>query len=522
MSSPDRLVVVGAGIGGLVGSLLLAARGEEVLLLEAADRPGGKLRELLADGQPVDSGPTVFTLKPLFEAIFAEAGLAFEDHVALTPARVLARHAWRDGSRLDLFADRAQSADAIAAFAGPREAEGYRAFAAEAARIWAALERPYLDAQQTSPLGLSWRLGLRNLGDLFALRPYTSMWRALGGHFRDPRLRQLFGRYATYAGCSPFAAPATLMLIAHVESQGVWLVDGGMQALAQGLAAAAARAGATLRFSAPVAEILVDNGRACGVRLADGEVIAAGAVVCNADPAALAAGLFGPAAARAVRPLAASARSLSAVTLSINGSATGFPLTRHNIFFSDDYRQEFADLAGGRLPAVPTLYVCAQDRGADPGDSAALARERLLVIINAPALADVQPLPAGEIERCVTTSLERLAGMGLRLSIPPQAMVTTTPADFMARFPGAGGAIYGRAAHGPTASFRRPGARSRIPGLYLVGGGVHPGAGVPMVALSGRLAAAALMADRVSMSRFLPAAMPGGISTPSPPTAASA
>jgi 1-hydroxycarotenoid 3,4-desaturase len=522
MSSPDRLVVVGAGIGGLVASLLLAARGFDVTLFESADSPGGRMREVVADGAPVDSGPTVFTLRPLFEAIFAAAGASLEAHVPLEPAEILARHAWDDDSRLDLFADRARSEAAIGALAGAREAAAFRAFATEAERIWAALEGPYIGAQQTTPLGLSFRLGLRHLPDLFALRPYTSMWRALSGHFRDPRLQQLFGRYATYAGCSPFAAPATLMLIAHVESLGVWLVRGGMQALARGLAEVAARAGATLRFGTPVAEILVEGGCARGVRLADGEELRAAAVLVNADPSALAAGLFGDAARAAVPRQAPAERSLSAVTLSMRGRASGFPLSRHNVFFSSDYRREFADLAAGRLPTEPTLYVCAQDRGAGLADSPPLASERLLAIINAPALADVRPLSGREIEQCVKTGLARLAAMGLSLSIPPGAMVRTTPADFMARFPGSGGAIYGLAAHGPTASFRRPGARSRIPGLYLAGGGIHPGAGVPMVAMSGRLAAEALMADRVSTPRFLPAAMPGGISMPSPPTAVSA
>ena len=312
------------------------------------------------------------------------------------------------------------------------------------------------------------------------------------------------------------------MLIAHVESQGVWLPEGGMQALASGLAAAATRAGAMLRFGAPVAEVLVEGGRARGVRLADGERIEAGAVVCNADPAALAAGLLGAGARRAVPPLAPAERTLSAVTLSLKGRAEGFPLSRHTVFFSDDYGREFAELGAGRLPAEPTIFLCAQDRGAGAGEAAALASERMLIIINAPARADVQPLSPGEIEQCVTRSLDRLARMGLGLAIPQGAMVMTTPADFMARFPGSGGALYGRAAHGPTASFRRPGARSRIPGLYLAGGGVHPGAGLPMVALSGRLAAEALVADRASMPRFHPAATPGGISTPSPQTAVSA
>ena len=118
---------------------------------------------------------------------------------------------------------------------------------------------------------------------MMGISPFTTLWSALGGHFRDPRLRQLFGRYATYCGSSPFSAPATLMLVAHVEQEGVWLVDGGMHRIARALAGLAESKGARFRYGADVARILVENGRTTGVALASGEVLAAGRVVVNAD-----------------------------------------------------------------------------------------------------------------------------------------------------------------------------------------------------------------------------------------------
>jgi 1-hydroxycarotenoid 3,4-desaturase len=215
------------------------------------------------------------------------------------------------------------------------------------------------------------------------------------------------------------------------------------------------------------------------------------------------------------------ARSLSAVTLSMLGDAGGFPLTRHTVFFSGEYAAEFRDLRGGHVPRDPTIYICAEDRGAGAGEALA-GPERMLAIMNAPANGDRVIMSDEERERCANRIFGTLAAHGFRLDRQATPAVITTPSDFASLFPGTGGAIYGRATHGPFASFLRPGAKSRIPGLWLAGGGAHPGAGVPMVALSGRLAADALIADRASTPAFHPAAMPGGMSMPSRTTAATA
>jgi 1-hydroxycarotenoid 3,4-desaturase len=231
----DDVIVVGAGMAGLACAIDLAASGFRVTVVERAGRPGGKMREVAVGDARIDSGPTVFTLRWVFDGLFDAAGASLDDHVALKPLDVLARHAWSSAERLDLFADIDRSADAIGDFAGAAEAKGYRAFSAEAGRVFQTLRGAFLTDQLTGPIGLSRRVGLANLGALFALRPFETLWTALGDHFSDPRLRQLFGRYATYCGSSPFAAPATLMLIAHVEQDGVWVVEGGMQRLADAM-----------------------------------------------------------------------------------------------------------------------------------------------------------------------------------------------------------------------------------------------------------------------------------------------
>jgi 1-hydroxycarotenoid 3,4-desaturase len=492
VAAEKPVVVIGAGVAGLAAAATLAGAGVPVRVLEAATAPGGKMRQVLVGGRPIDAGPTVLTWRDVFEDLFAAAGARLQDHLTLHRADILARHAWSEGERLDLHADLAGSADAIGRFAGAAEAQRFLRFAAEARRIHDVLEASYMRATRPNVLQLVQRVGLRGLPALARIRPFARLWGALGDHFRDPRLRQLYGRYSTYCGSSPFLAPATLMLIAHVEQQGVWFVDGGMHALARALQAVAEARGAQFRFGARVAEVLVAGGRTSGVRLVDGETIDARAVICNAELAAVADGLLGPAAARAVPRPQPALRSLSAVTWCTVARTRGFALERHNVFFSRDYVAEFAALDRARtLPPDPTVYLCAQDRPQADGAEA----ERLLLLINAPADGDRRPWTADDVQQAAERTRATLARCGLELE--PQVQTASTPGDFVRLFPGNGGALYGSATHGWRSSLTRPGSRTRLPGFYMAGGSVHPGPGVPMAALSGGLAAAEVLGPRL-------------------------
>jgi 1-hydroxycarotenoid 3,4-desaturase len=507
----DRVVIVGAGVAGLVSAFALAARGLDVTVLERGASPGGKMRQIAIGGSSIDSGPTVFTMRWVFDELFAAAGKNFADHIRLRPLEILARHAWDETARLDLFADEERTIEAIGDFSGAAEADGYRAFCRDTKRIYDILEKPFLRAPQPSMGGLIGADGFRGLMRLPQIKPFSSMWSALGRYFADPRLRQLFGRYATYCGSSPYLAPATLMLVAHVEREGVWSIDGGMHALAKALADGAKSFGATIRYGEEVSEVLVACGRANGVRLASGERIPADAVIVNADVGAVANGLFGIPARRAAAVIPPRARSLSAMTWSVVARTSGFPLLRHNIFFSGDYAAEFDGIfARDTLPHEPTVYVCAQDR--DDSDTITTDPEKLLILVNAPANGDRHSYDAAEVERCAQRTFGVLEQRGLQIQRQTDATQVTTPTDFNRLFPATGGALYGRSSHGWTASFQRPGARTKIPGLYLAGGSTHPGPGVPMAALSGRSAAASLLADLTSPSTFQQTAMRGGMS----------
>lgn len=509
-------VIVGAGIGGLACAVDLAAQGIAVTVVERSGCAGGKMREtVLDDGARIDGGPTVFTMRWVFESLFEAAGANFGTCVRLHPLKILARHAWSDSERLDLFADVDRSTQAVGQFAGAAEARRFLAFCAEARSIYRTLKEPFLCSPRPNPFSLSARIGLHRPGALFGLRPFETMWDALTRHFHDPRLRQLFGRYATYNGSSPFLAPATLMLIAHVEQDGVWVVDGGMQRLAEALEQLARAHGAVFRFGQHVQSLQVENGRATAVCLASGERIEASAVVVNADSAALSEGLLGDAAQRCVRSFAQKERSLSAITWALTARTDGFPLLRHNVFFSRDYDREFDQIfRRSQVPDAPTIYACAQDRQShSQQDDLGAASEKLFLLINAPAVGDSKRFLPEEMMQCQTQVFQRLEQCGL--TIVPQACQMTTPRDFHALFPGTGGALYGRASHGWRASFQRPHSKTKIGCLYLAGGSTHPGAGVPMAALSGRLAARQLILDRASMHPSRPVAISGGISTAS-------
>lgn len=492
-----HVAVVGGGIGGLVSALELVAKGVKVTLLERAARVGGKMRQVEVDGQGIDVGPTVLTMRWAFDNVFRDLGLRLEEQIELVPAEVVARHAWQDGARLDLYIDQERSAEAIKSLAGASAAKGFKKFCDYAGKIYDATEAPFILSQRPDFLSVVGKMGLKGMAKMARIDMARSMWKALGDFFKEPHLRQLFGRYATYYGSSPYMAPATLNLIAHVELQGVWLVKGGMIRLAETFEALARERGVEIRCGTEVDRLLVEGGAVRGVLLQDGEELRADAVVVNADVAALARGLLGPEAAGHYKAPEVKERSLSAITLALRGKTSGFPLLRHNVFFSTDYEDEFERIFEQlALPRQPTVYVCAQDRGAV--EATPDGAERLFFILNAPAIGDVRELAESEVESCTEQAFQVLAKCGLEVERDPARMVTTTPNQFEQSFRATGGALYGSATHSWKGPMNRPAGRSPLQGLYVAGGSVHPGAGVPMVTLGGRLAAAAVLEDHTT------------------------
>ena len=511
----DSVIVIGAGMGGLAAAIRLAAAGREVTLLEAQSWPGGKMRTIPSAAGPVDAGPTVLTLRDVLDDLFQVAGTETSAHVALAPLEILARHFWSDGTQIDLHPDNEANADAVGNTFGVKARAEFLRFDAETRALFSACDAPIMRSPRPAPLQAA-RALLARPGLLPWLSPGKTLSAMLDARFSEPRLRQLFGRYATYVGGNPLLAPAILGLIWQAEARGVWAVEGGMAALAQSLADLFIRLGGQLRFNAPVAQIHSVNGEVSAITLANGEKLTARQVIFNGDPAALPFLL--DATQKAIGTRSTKPRSLSAHVWTFaaklappaRGTAT---LAYHSVFFADTATEEFTPLARGELPAAPTIYVCAQDRI----KSVPAGAERFQFILNAPAV--VRPAPDTKETRCQIHPFARLARFGLELSPMPGPDALTRPLDFADLFPHSAGALYGLSPNGMMATFRRPTARTPVKGLYLSGGGVHPGAGVPMALLSGKHAATAALSDRTSEPMLRPTATPGGISTGSAMTA---
>jgi len=499
---PEHVVVVGAGIAGLAAAAKLSRQGVPVTVCEKESFPGGKIRQGMTPLGPIDLGPTVCTMPWVFDELLDGKTDNLMSRLKAEPLEVLAHHRWPDGSRFNLYHDPARSMQAVAEFAGLAEARRFQRFQSLSRRLHDALLESFLKTARPSLAGLVRRAGPAGLVALGQAWPFFSLWTRLGQLFRDPRLRQLFARYATYCGSSPLAAPATLMLIAHVEQCGVWRMRGGMKEIANALEQTATGQGTKFLYGREVKAIHVAGGRASGVEWEDGSRLQASHVITNCDLRALSSGALGKQVKSVVPSRQIKERSLSAITWNGLADLGDEQLEHHNVLFSRDYPTEFQDLFGRRtLPESPTVYLCASDRPVpvnhQPGD-----RERTFLLINAPADGDKpeKNWPALAQAACAGV-IAQLKACGINPGPDVTSFDITTPADFHQRFPATGGALYGGVTHGWRGAFARPGVATRLPGLYLAGGGVHPGPGVPMAALSGLAAARCVMAELESGAR---------------------
>ena len=500
-----RAVVIGAGMGGLAAAIRLAAGGCSVTVIETADTPGGKARARDTAAGPAAMGPTVLTLKPEIDALFQLCGTTTEAEVSLHRLSRLARHWWPGSGPLDLHPDRDANIEAIRAFAGDRDAQGFARFDTATAALYHAFDAPVMRAPKPDLAAIA-RATLRQPGLWPALRPGMTLDRWLKRFFTDPRLRQLFGRYATYVGGRPAHTPAVLSLVWQAEAQGVWAARDGIHSIAAALARAAERLGVRFQYATRARRITRQSGRVARVETDQGPH-PADIVVFNGDPRALTDGLMGKAVQTALKP--PGKPSLSAWVWSFAATPEGpraADLLHHNLFFTADPLAEFGPIGAGRMPLSPTLYVNAMDRDLGPTP----ATERFQIILNAPPN---QPDHKDEDRSCHDRTFPALDRMGLTFSPPPGPEALTRPKDLAQRFPASQGAIYGASPEGTLAAFRRPVARTSLPGLYLAGGGVHPGAGVPMALLSGKQAAQQALMDLTSALTSARTAMPGGMST---------
>ncbi|MEO1497538.1 MAG: phytoene desaturase family protein [Planctomycetota bacterium] len=506
-----RVAVVGGGLGGLASACTLAARGYKVSLFERNATVGGKAVQLRRDGYRFDMGPTILTLPSVLRRIFAEAGLDLDDHMDLVRLDPQWRCFFEDKSVLDLAADVDAMKKTLAEFSGRSDvAEGYEKFIATSKRLHEISDRFFFWKSVggiTDTMDVGGTFNAQVLGDLLQLRMGRTVAGTVRSHVPDDRVAQMIDHFTQYVGSSPEASPAVLCGIAHMQTEeGVWYPMGGTRAVPTALAKLAEELDIEVHCETPIKRILTEKGRAVGVETEAGDRFEADAVVSNCDSVLTHRELLGEAPTSKFLKRRKYEPACSGVVLYLGLNRRYEQLLHHNFVFSDDPHVEFDAIYNQGVPAPdPTAYVCAP-AVTEPA-VAPEGGEALYILVHTPYRRDGQDwsqmLP--DYREAILDKLERTAGMeGIRDSIVVEHALT--PADIESRYNVLRGAIYGLASHGRFFGAFKPANRSPdVKGLYLAGGAAHPGPGMPMVLMSGWIAADSLDADHERVGEREPA-----------------
>ncbi|MEV0806509.1 phytoene desaturase family protein [Micromonospora sp. NPDC050200] len=477
----DRVVVVGAGLGGLACALHLAGSGRQVTVVEREPVPGGRAGRLGVDGYEFDTGPTVLTMPDLIAEALGAVGEELDDWLDLTPLDPAYRAWYPDGSTLDVITDTTRMAAEIAKVCGPREADGYLRFVDYARNLWHWERADFIDRNLDAPTDLL----TANLVKLLINGAFRRLQTKINQFFRDPRTQRIFSFQAMYAGLAPHDALAIYSVIAYLDSvAGVYFPRGGIHAVSQGMAGAAEKHGVQFRYGTTVTRVETANGRATGVLTADGELIPADVVVLNPDL---------PVAYRDLLPATRRRKltySPSCVVLHV-GSTQGYgKIAHHNIHFGRSWQGTFDEvIRRGELMTDPSLLVTNPSR-TDPAVAPA-GRHTYYVLAPVPNLERAPFDWRGDLSRRyadqLVRTLEERGYVGFGAGI--EVRRTITPAEWEEQGMAAGTPF--AAAHSlfQTGPFRPSNLHRELSNVVFTGSGTQPGVGVPMVLISGKLAA---------------------------------
>jgi phytoene desaturase len=486
----SKVVVIGAGIGGMAVAVRLARAGCEVVVLESADGPGGKLSERKIGGYRFDLGPSLFTLPELVDELFTLCGEDPALHFSYRKLASLCTYFWNDGQMFSTPADPAEMVRALSnAFnEDPADIEAYVKRSASIYRVTAPV---FLHRSLQRP-GIFSRSFWKGIAAIPWLPLRGTLHQVHKHRFRSERITQYFNRYATYNGSDPYQAPAMMMLVPHLEHGcGAYLPQGGMFDITRSVYQLALRQGVEFRFNTRVDEILHDSSRVTGV-MVNSERMPSDVVVSNMDMHPTYRVLlknFG-----VPEKLLAQEKSSSALIFYWGIKGVFSQLDLHNIFFSDDYRAEFDAIFRHRnVYEDPTIYVNITSKHVrtDAPDGC----ENWFVMINMPHDSGQHwPTLVAEGRRIILAKLSSRLGMSIEGLIEVEDVLD--PVKIEQRTSSFKGALYGNASNNPYAAFlRHSNKSSRLSGLYFCGGSVHPGGGIPLCLFGARIAGNMILED---------------------------
>jgi len=479
-----KIIVIGAGLGGLSAAIRLARSGFDVTILEKNKTIGGKVNFVESNGYKFDTGASLLTMRHVFEDLFNFCERLMEDYLDIIRLDPICRYFWSDGIQFDASGDLRKTEREIAKI-DARDVENFRKYLADSRRKYRIAEKTFL---ANSLNDLPKLLRPKYLKDLLAVSSLKTLDAHNRSYFRSEKLRQLFNRFATYNGSSPYQTPATFALVPFVEfGLGAWYVRGGIYQIPRALERLAKEFGVKIKTNCAVEKIVIENEKAVGVQLENGEVLKSDYVVANSDAVETYRNLLDQ---KFFDEKLDKREPSSSGFVLLLGVKKKFPqLAHHNIFFSDDYKAEFDALFKDLRPAAsPTIYVCATSKTEETQSPENC--ENLFVLINAPYTNERTDWTKekGSYRNLIIKRLESFGLEDLQESIEFERIIT--PEDFEREYRTNRGSIYGVSSNGIFSAFLRvPNKAKSVENLYFVGGATHPGGGMPLVLLSGKMAA---------------------------------
>jgi len=492
-----KISVIGAGVGGMSAAARLAKQGHEVTIYENSDRSGGKCRTEWFGDYGFDTGPSLLTLPAVYRDLFIKTGKRLEHILELEPVDPAFVYNFSDGKKV-VFPNLSNPNTylEIEKTFGAKASNGWQEVINRAEKMWQVSREPFVESELKS----IWQLLIRKnlISQIKQIAPLTSLRRLSEKMDLDPHLRMIVDRYATYTGSDPRSAPAVLLTIAFVESTfGAWHIKGGIGQLSIALEQRCKDLGVKFEFNSLVSKILTKANRITGLELANGKQIDTEIVVANSDAEYVYNQLLNEKVSSAAgerRRLKAATKSLAGFSLLLgldNTKGNSVSMQHHNVYFPSDYDAEFDQIFTQKIPVSdPTIYICApKDKSLVRSDS----KEAWFVLVNAPRHEPKNGWDWSKgADQYAQKIIKKLDALGLDVSRRLDFMKYRTPADLESYAMAPGGSIYGTSSNSTTSAFLRARNRSKVKGLFCVGGSAHPGGGLPLVGISAEIVANAI------------------------------